>query len=162
MPELRFEEEEERQPLKSQRMTDTEAKAVIELWAEKHREEERRRSMPSVQDVAAGLDIPAEEAYRLLQEVRAKEAVERIHSQETTVQQTRARNYMATKLIAAAVGLFVAIMLLYFLTEQSIAPPTVAPVPIASPVVAEPPAPARTTPTSGPDVPAGHPTTLPR
>src|SRR5689334_23084292 len=103
MSELRFEEEEQ-PPLQSTRMTDDEAKAVIELWAEKHREEERMRSLPSIQDVAAGLDIPTEEAYKLLQQVRARETVQRLHQQELTVNNVVRQRKMTGPVLAAAIA----------------------------------------------------------
>lgn len=69
MLESRFENEE--QP-ESVSMTQTEAAEVVKLWAEKQRQEIGRPGFTSVKDVAEGLDIPAEQAQALLDEVRGK------------------------------------------------------------------------------------------
>jgi hypothetical protein len=170
MSELRFEEEEQ-QPLKSQRMTDEEAKAVIELWADKHREEERMRTLPSVQDVAAGLDIPTEEAYKLLQQVRARDTVQRVHHQELVVNNVEMRRKMTGPVLAVAVALMIAILLMSLLTVRHAAIPPPAPAAVTVPIQAPVPSPptpeagSTTAPTSAEpstSSPGSHPTGLPR
>jgi hypothetical protein len=80
MQKMRFEEEE---PQKSQFLSEDEANAVIELWAERQKEREKQRSMPTVQQLAASLDITLEEAQTLLNEVRSRQNIP--HSQTPPV-----------------------------------------------------------------------------
>ncbi len=70
-------------PVQSQRMTDAEVKAVIRLWSERNKEPEKPvDSRPSVADVSAALDIPAEDAFALLKTVREqRSADERLKSE---------------------------------------------------------------------------------
>src|SRR5688572_18656614 len=57
--------------VQSQRMTEAEVKAVIRLWSERNKEAEKPAdTRPSIADVAAALDIPADQTYALLKTVR--------------------------------------------------------------------------------------------
>jgi hypothetical protein len=69
-------EEEEPSPLRSQRMTEDEAKAVIDLWQQQEVESGGLTTRPAVPDVAEGLDVSVEDVQRLLQQVRAKRQAE--------------------------------------------------------------------------------------
>ncbi len=57
-------------PLRAQRMTADEAKAVIDLWQRERDEQTGLTDRPAVPDVAEGLDIGVEDVQRLLAEVR--------------------------------------------------------------------------------------------
>ena len=59
-------------PLRTQRMTADEVRAVIALWQQERVEQTGLTDQPAVPDVAEGLDIPVEEVQRLLAEVRAR------------------------------------------------------------------------------------------
>ena len=59
-------------PLRAQRMTAGEARAVIALWQQERVEQTGLTDKPAVPDVAEGLDISVENVQRLLQNVRAK------------------------------------------------------------------------------------------
>lgn len=59
------------EPIRSGRMTPEEARAVIGLWQQGQSERLGMIDLPSVPDVAEGLDITVEEVHRLLEEVRA-------------------------------------------------------------------------------------------
>ena len=59
-------------PLRTQRMTADESRAVIDLWQQERVEQTGLTDHPAVPDVAEGLDIPVEEVQRLLVEVRAR------------------------------------------------------------------------------------------
>lgn len=63
-------------PLRSQRMTADEAKAVIDLWQRERDEQTGLTDRPAVPDVAEGLDIGVEDVQRLLAEVRERRAGE--------------------------------------------------------------------------------------
>lgn len=83
MQQHRFVDEE---TMRREHMTDDEARAVVELWAEKERDRERLASMPSVADMAEGLQVPVEEASALLAQVRQRRAQQeqRIRVRQTT------------------------------------------------------------------------------
>ena len=57
---------------RSQRMTEDEAKAIIDLWQREQTESGGLTTSPTVQDVAEGLDISEDDVRRLLQKVRAR------------------------------------------------------------------------------------------
>jgi len=63
-------------PLRSQRMTADEAKAVIDLWQRERDEQTGLTDRPAVPDVAEGLDIGVEDVQRLLAEIRERRAGE--------------------------------------------------------------------------------------
>jgi hypothetical protein len=63
-------------PLRSQRMTADEAKAVIDLWQRERDEQTGLTDRPAVPDVAEGLDIDVEDVQRLLADVRERRADE--------------------------------------------------------------------------------------
>ena len=150
MQQLHLQEEE---ALKSQRVTEAEAQQIVHLWAETQKQA-ATHSGPTVHDIAEGLEIPPEEALRLLKQVRETQEVQA---------QTRVRTRKhAPMMIAVAVMALVAVMLMGMLVVRTSFAPTIAPV--ASPVpftpVAEPPSavPGQPTPVAG-----EHPTTgLPR
>lgn len=66
----------EDEPLRSQRMTQEEAQAVIDLWQQEQVESSGLTSHPAVSDVAEGLDITVQDVQRLLHQVRAGRAGE--------------------------------------------------------------------------------------
>ena len=59
------------EPLRAERMTEEEAQKIVHLWAENQRESQS--GGPTVKDIAEGLEIPTQEARRLLQQVREQE-----------------------------------------------------------------------------------------
>ena len=63
-------------PLRAQRLTADESRAVIDLWQRERVEQTGLTDHPAVPDVAEGLDIPVEEVQRLLVEVRAQRVEE--------------------------------------------------------------------------------------
>jgi hypothetical protein len=60
------------EPLRSQRMTEDEACAVIGLWQQEQTDNGGLTTSPAVPDVAEGLDIAVEDVQRLLAQVRAQ------------------------------------------------------------------------------------------
>ncbi len=64
----------EETPLPPQRLSAEEARAVIGLWQQRRDAEGGQVDLPSIPDVAEGLDISVEDAERLLGEVRARQA----------------------------------------------------------------------------------------
>ena len=59
-------------PLRVQRMTADESRAVIDLWQQERVETTGLTDKPAVPDVAEGLDVSVEDVQRLLMEVRAR------------------------------------------------------------------------------------------
>ena len=154
MQQLHLQDEES---LKSQRVTDAEAQQIVHLWAEAQKQA-ATTSGPTVHDIAEGLEIPTEEALRLLAQVRQKQV-----SQTESRVHTRSR---APFMLAVAVMAAIAIMLMGLLVSFRAAPEAPA-VTVAAPgpVFVDPPR--NTPPPSGVTQPApqpgGHPTTgLPR
>ena len=86
-------------PLRSQRMTADEAKAVIALWQQERFEETGLADRPAVPDVAEGLDVSPEEVHRLLAEVRARRA-----EQEREAARRRTREQAAAQVALAEEG----------------------------------------------------------
>lgn len=66
--------QEEEPPIPPQRLSAEEARAVIGLWQQRRDAEGGQVDLPSIPDVAEGLDISVEDAARLLGEVRARQA----------------------------------------------------------------------------------------
>lgn len=52
-------------------MSPAEAQSVIELWAQRQRQDESKKAMPSVTDLSEVLSLPPEEVVKLLAQVRA-------------------------------------------------------------------------------------------
>ena len=148
---LRFEENE---PVHWLRMTEDEAKAVIDLWAERHREEERLRTQPSVQDVAAGLDIPPEEAFALLQQMRAGHVIAMQAQAETVAFQKTTRSVVPLAIAVGVLALIALLLLpLFFFARhvQSPSPPT--PISVENTTPAFPSVEAPTPPPAGSSTP---------
>src|SRR5258708_8916711 len=61
--------------LKTERVTDLEAREIVHLWAE-NQKQAATSAGPTVHDIAEGLEIPPEEALRLLDQVRQKQVVQ--------------------------------------------------------------------------------------
>ena len=77
-------------PLRAQRMTADESRAVIALWQSERVEQTGLTDKPAVPDVAEGLDIMVEDVQRLLSEVRARREDEaRLMAQEQTLSEIR-------------------------------------------------------------------------
>lgn len=129
MQRMRFEEEEPRDP---QYLSEEEADAVIELWAERHKETDRLRSMPTVQQLADSMDITLEEAQALLNEVRTKKEASHtqippVYSSATTTLPTRTppvhpvlerqrlrRRLLGRTFLALCLGLFALLFVSFF------------------------------------------------
>ncbi len=128
MLQQRFEDEE---ALRREHMTDEEARAVVELWAETEKERERRKSMPSVADLAEGLQVPVEEAHALLAQVRERQAQT---TAQTQVRQRSTRSRWVAMLVAALFA--VAFVLLLSLMHLKGGPEGMPPQPVISGEVA--------------------------
>ena len=77
-------------PLRAQRMTADEARAVIALWQSERVEQTGLTDRPAVPDVAEGLDLTVEDVQRLLVEVRAqREEASRLLAQEQALAEIR-------------------------------------------------------------------------
>lgn len=137
MQQLHLQEEE---ALKSQRVTEAEAQQIVHLWAEGQKQAATHAG-PTVHDIAEGLEIPPEEAMRLLQQVRQK--------QEVQVQTHVRRKSHMPLFVAAAVMALVAFMLMVLLVSfrsEAIAPASVeVATPAAAPNVTPPTAEGATT-----------------
>ena len=78
------------EPLRAQRMTADEARAVIDLWQQERDAQTGLTDRPAVPDVAEGLDIPVEDVQRLLQEIRTRWLEEeRALAQEQEISEVR-------------------------------------------------------------------------
>src|SRR5579862_7894894 len=123
----RFHFQDEEAPA-AQRMTNEEAEAIVRLWAER----ERLSSLPTVQDVADGLQIPVQEAADLLREVRANRARQTRVAVQQAVPSHRKLNPRVVAAAAAGtlVLLFVA---LGFVVVRPVAEPAIVSVPPAPP-----------------------------
>lgn len=127
--------------LRSEHVTSQEAELVVKLWAERQREE--ASGSPTIRDLAEGLEIPPEQARRLLAEVRSREASSQ---QQQLIQPTR--RLLATKLLAVGLLAFTALLMLILLTSFHSGPTPPAPsfLPPRPPVVETPVAPPATAP----------------
>jgi hypothetical protein len=81
-------EDENQEPLRSQRMTEDEARAVIGLWQQEKTDSGGLTTSPAVPDVAEGLDIGIADVQRLLAQVRARREEE---EQLLTLEQWQAK-----------------------------------------------------------------------
>ena len=78
------------EPLRAQRMTADEARAVIDLWQQERTQQTGLTDKPAVPDVAEGLDISVEDVQRLLEEVRTcRMEEERALAQEQELSEIR-------------------------------------------------------------------------
>ena len=85
-----FEHSSDDSPLRAQRMTADETRAVIALWQQERVEQTGLTDKPAVPDVAEGLDISAEDVQRLLGEVRGRREEEaRMLAQEQVLSEIR-------------------------------------------------------------------------
>ena len=131
-----------------QRMTTEEAEAVIERFREQEeafaREMEARASMPTVKDLAEGLNVPPERVEQILQEVRGQvhKPEQNAVPSEAAMDEVKRQNRSAFKIAAVilAVMFFLGIFAVLFLSVSP-APSTAPPPPIsdAQPVIADPP-----------------------
>lgn len=125
---------------RSQRMTHEEANAVVQLWQRQQSQAEAVQSLPTLGDLAEALKIPESSVADLLEQVRAKQALER--QRPETAPATRRNN---RALLVAAVAVFaVCLLLALSLTFVRAAPsePAVAPEVVATTTM---PAPETTT-----------------
>lgn len=67
-------------PLKANYMTQQEANEVMELWAERQRDEAARNSMITVHDVAEATQLTSDDVMRLLNEIRTSKPHETVGS----------------------------------------------------------------------------------
>ena len=89
---------ETQQALRAQRVTPEEMRAVVALWSRERSEREGVDALPSVADVAEGLDVSPAEAVRLLEQVRAQRAEEQ---QRAALEAARERLDNSTRLAEA-------------------------------------------------------------
>jgi hypothetical protein len=130
LQQFHFQDEE---ALKAERVTDVEARELVHLWAE-NQKQAATASGPTVHDIAEGLEIPPEEALRLLQQVRQKQ----VSQVETRVRTT----HRSSLIVASAVFALIALVLMGLLASfrsPAMAPATVAieaprTVPVSPPV----------------------------
>src|SRR5258708_29022417 len=104
--------------LKTERVTDLEAREIVHLWAE-NQKQAATSAGTTVHDIAEGLEIPPAEALRLLDQFRQKQVVQ----VEQRVQ-TRGRS---TLFVAAIIMAIIAVMLMGALV--TVQAPAVAPAP---------------------------------
>jgi len=138
----------EEEPLHSQRMTNDEAQALIQLWAERQRERDQQAALPSVQDIADVLQVPAQEAALLLQELRARRAT--MEQQVKAPPMHRQRTIHPLVVAAAITGaLLLFLFAVMFAMLVTVAPTPVAPRTAPSITVIDTPGP--TTPSAAPE-----------
>jgi hypothetical protein len=94
-----------------QRMSQDEAKAVLDLWAEKQHAEDRDASMPRIEDLAEILGTPPETVSRLLEEVRHRRQMQAQAVSDRHAARGRAR-YRLTWTAAAVVCLALSFLVL--------------------------------------------------
>jgi hypothetical protein len=123
---------------RSQRMTHEEANAVVQLWQRQQSQADAVQSLPTLGDLAEALKIPESSVADLLEQVRAKQALERHRPEASPVAR---RTSMLPFLVAAAVFavlLLLALSLSFVRTAPSAIPAapqdvtTVAPTPEAA------------------------------
>jgi hypothetical protein len=66
----------ESEAAKTERISDDEARQIVELWSHGQTERRRKAAQATVADIAEGLDAPPEEVLALLRTVRARKATE--------------------------------------------------------------------------------------
>ena len=129
------------------RMTPKEAEQVIERFREQeeefHREMEARASMPTVKDLAEGLNVPPERVEQILREVRgqAQEPAQNAVPSETAMEEVRRQNRSAWTIgaVILAVMLSLALFAVLFMSVarvETVAPPP--PISDSQPVIADP------------------------
>ena len=131
MQHLQFQYEE---TLKAERVTEAEAQQIVHLWAE-NQKQAATNAGPTVHDIAEGLEIPPEEAHRLLQQVRQKQVI-----QVEQKVQTRSRTAL---FVAAFVMAVIAVALMgMMVTFKPSAPMRMLPPPeaVTQPLTPSPPA----------------------
>lgn len=140
---MRFEFEEE-ESLRQQHMTHEEAQEVIALWTEKRKERDQLSTMPTVRDVAEGLEIPHDEARQLLQEVRARKSAQAQFPtltpyaiEKPSTAQVRIAIFVA--LVAVAVAMLIGLILTSVRTSVHVDSTT--PAPFAAPATPTSPVP---------------------
>ena len=117
-------------------MTPKEAEAVIERFREQeeafNREMEARASMPTVKDLAEGLDVPPERVEQILQEVRRQAhapAQNGVPSQVAmSVVKPQNRNALVIGAVLLAVMVLLGLLAVLFMTASP-APSTAPPAP---------------------------------
>jgi len=128
------------------RMTPEEAEAVIGRFREQeeafHREMEARASMPTVKDLAEGLDVPPERVEMMLQEVRgqaqatAPNGVPSQAAMNEVGRQNRSAWLIGVALLAVVLSLgFIALLFMNASPEPPTPPP---PTTDTQPVLADP------------------------
>lgn len=129
------------------RMTTEEADAVVMRFREQeeafNREMEARATMPTVKDLAEGLNVPPERVQQILQEIRRSvpEPAQRVVPSEAAKDEVRRQNRSAWTIGAVILavmfllGIF-AVLLLWVSPAPSIAPPP--PVSDTQPVLPDP------------------------
>lgn len=75
---LNSQQSENEEPLRSQRLTEDEARAVIDLWQQEQVESGGLTTHPSIPDMAEGLNIGTDDVQRLLHQVRTRRADEEL------------------------------------------------------------------------------------
>lgn len=129
------------------RMTTEEADAVVQRFREQeeefHREMEARATMPTVKDLADGLNVPPERVEQILQEIRRSvpEPAQRAVPSEAAMQEVRRQNRSAWTIgaVILAVMFFLGLFAVVFMSAARVE--TVAPAPPiddAQPVLADP------------------------
>src|SRR5579863_9919577 len=101
----------EEEPPHSQRITNEEAQALVQLWAERQHERDRQAALPTVQDIADVLQIPAQEAALLLQEIRTRRAATQQQVKAPPVNRQRATRPVV--IVAAVAGAALLLALLF-------------------------------------------------
>ncbi len=107
----------------SQRMTHEEANAVVQLWQRQQSQAEAVQSLPSLGDLAEALKIPEASVAELLEQVRAKQALER-HRPEP-MPASRRRSLMLAGFGAALFVVLLALVLSLTLTSTVSSEPAV-------------------------------------
>lgn len=125
--------------LSAQRMTEDEAKAVIELWQEEQKERERLKQLPSVPDIAEGLNIPVAEASALLQEVRARRSTSQ--GEAGVVMATPESQRRVKQIVLVLLALLTVLLMTFVLTRRTDVSPPPPPVAIEAPAPPAPPRP---------------------
>ena len=129
------------------RMTTEEADAVVQRFREQeeefHREMEARASMPTVKDLAEGLNVPPERVEQILQEIRrpVSEPTQKAVPSEVATQEVKRQNRSALTIgavilaVMVCLGIF-AVLLMSVARVETVAPPP--PISEPQPVLADP------------------------
>jgi hypothetical protein len=143
----------EEQPAAPRRMSQDEAREVVELWAERRHAEDQAAAMPSVADIAEALGVTQAEVEGLLAQVRARAAAQ---EQARTEARLAGRRQGPSRLWVVA-GVMGALLFLLFLLRAGMVW-SVSPVATAATVSEVPPPPpaAALTPPAAPAPPAAE------